>query len=431
MSETDNLSSLISALEKTREALRPYRDAVSITKRAVEALGDSFSLLVKPEIYDAIKNCTPSFPTGMAKALEPLAYTAASIVDTSWMRMDNQWLVSRELLTGIDTASVSGMTGAFAALCRIEQELSRMSGMPDTMLSVASQVASMYEAIKPFLPLEGIFASAQLIDDYCSFAIQQYGRIQKAADQTEIAWRLGVLDAASKYVDRQASWTISIENQLKDEIIAGSDEERQLIDESAVLLIPTHIGYTRRENIHKTPAEGLETSAIVTITEKGKKLIDGIIKINQLQIDNGKERIFGLSETVVIGMMSIGTVVCTCEDQFGKIIDALYFIFYENLEHIKELIGDGDKTKGDTLIRVEDTYQCIFHVKTLRSDLRHDLEHGSLKHRKKKQLSVGDCYRLYCGNRPLKERDFKKLQEKLYDKILALEEKMLTYQISN
>lgn len=113
--------------------------------------------------------------------------------------------------------------------------------------------------------------------------------------------------------------------------------------------------------------------------------------------------------------------MCVGDDQLGKIIDGLYFIFYENLEHIKIVIGKGDKAKGDTLVRNEAMYQCIFNVKTIRSDLRHDLDHGKENERKKKLKSVGECYKSYCGGRPLREKDFKKLQSRLYDEIIRLE----------
>ena len=38
---------------------------------------------------------------------------------------------------------------------------------------------------------------------------------------------------------------------------------------------------------------------------------------------------------------------------------------------------------------------------------------------------VGECYQKYCGNRPLKPKDFKHLQEKVYDNILKLEEALI------
>ena len=56
-------------------------------------------------------------------------------------------------------------------------------------------------------------------------------------------------------------------------------------------------------------------------------------------------------------------------NSFGDVIDGLYFIFYENLKHIKEVVTD-------EAVRNEDVYQCIFRVKDMRTDIRHDYEHG-------------------------------------------------------
>ena len=48
----------------------------------------------------------------------------------------------------------------------------------------------------------------------------------------------------------------------------------------------------------------------------------------------------------------------------------------------------------------------------------------------KKVKSVGDCYKKYCGNRPLKPKDFKKLKERLYDKVIELEEALIQVMVS-
>lgn len=79
-------------------------------------------------------------------------------------------------------------------------------------------------------------------------------------------------------------------------------------------------------DVDKTPSEGLEESLIVSITEKDKRISDGVLTINRLQLDDGSDRIFGLSETVVRGLMDLGNIVCQGDEYLGKIIDSLYFI---------------------------------------------------------------------------------------------------------
>lgn len=325
----------------------------------------------------------------------------------------------------LETLSIMERNNNFA-------EMLENSQFQDTLVNVASQVASITEIIQTTLPLNGMVAASQLLADYCDQASRQYEMIQQATEQDEINWRLDVLGLESKFIDRQTSWILDLTEKLpaENDLISEDSTEEQTEEiyeakPSAFMLIPTHIGYTRREDVRKTPAEALEDSSIVSITEKGKKVSESILTINQLMLDRGENRIFGFSESVVRGMLDFGLVVCTNIDEFGMIIDELYFAFYENLEHIKLLIGGGDKKKGDSIVRNDDIYQCIFDVKTIRSDLRHDLDHGTENDRRKKHNVVGNCYKQYCGSRPLRERDFKKIQEKLYDKILLLEDSLI------
>ena len=100
------------------------------------------------------------------------------------------------------------------------------------------------------------------------------------------------------------------------------------------------------------------------------------------------------------------------------------------MDKIKTLVGHGDEKIGDQMVRNGDIYQCIFDVKTIRNDLRHDLEHGKPNEVKKKLKNVGDCYKHYCGNRPLKPKDFTKLQERIYDKVIELEDALIQMIVS-
>lgn len=118
-------------------------------------------------------------------------------------------------------------------------------------------------------------------------------------------------------------------------------------------------------------------------------------------------------------------------NQLSSLVDDLYFVFYENIEHIKMIVGKGNQELGNQLVRKEEVYQCIFRVKAIRSDYRHDLEHGTDSDRKKKQKEIGDCYKHYCGHRPLKERDFRTIQEKLYEEFILLIDTLLSLQVSS
>ena len=79
--------------------------------------------------------------------------------------------------------------------------------------------------------------------------------------------------------------------------------------------------------------------------------------------------LFTYTNATMMAATNLGGTVCTNSGNFGIIIDGLYFFFYENLKHIKEIFSDD-------AVRNEDVFQCIFRVKDMRTDLRHDFEHG-------------------------------------------------------
>lgn len=424
----DSLAQSISGL------LAPYHELTG-AQDAIKALGASFEGMLKPEVYASASVMAATMaklapPIGnyqaIQAALEPFI-KATKTVDTTWLKNSSAWLVDKSALAGLDVSNLSGLSSAFSQLCTLEHETSLLAHIPETLPSAASQIASITAALDKEIPLgwkyDDLLSASTLISDYCSLATRQHELLQKANDSKEVSWRLGVLDAASKFVDRQVGWYLGFTDAIADEAIVYSEEDLGESESTAISLIPTHIGYTRR--VDKTPTEGLEESVIVSLTEKGKRIADNVLTINRLRLDTGEDRIFGLSETVVGGMLNLSTAVCSTEEQLGRIIDVLYFVFYENLKHIKLLIGRGDENKGDQMVRKEDIYQCIFDVKTIRSDLRHDLDHGKPNDVKKKLKSVGDCYKEYCGSRPLKPKDFKRLQERIYDKVIDLENALI------
>lgn len=453
----DDFSGFRSAFEEMNKLRQPYQDAMEVLQRnghfadmfenpLADRLGIMNSALTQGLVDDSLSNSISEMfapyheLSAIQSALDALGTSFSPLINTDifssmhlfedkmdWMKQESNWMVNKSLLADLDTLAISGMTGAFATLCRLEQETALIPTIPDSLISASSQIASVASVVKQNSVIDDFFSSTRILEDYCDLAIKQYRLINSVSDQEEVSWRLGMMDAVSKYVDRQVSWTVHIADDVAK---SGIDVDVEALEEpddyeSGIALIPTHIGYTKRADVDKTPSEGLEESVIVAITEKGKQISEGVLTINKLKLDDGADRVFGLSETVVKGLMDVGSIICINDDQLGKVIDGLYFIFYENIEHIKLLAGNGDKEKGDALVRNEEIYQCIFDVKTIRSDLRHDLDHGKDNERRKKLKSVGDCYKSYCGRRPLKEKDFKKLQNKLYDEILILENRLI------
>ena len=117
---------------------------------------------------------------------------------------------------------------------------------------------------------------------------------------------------------------------------------------------------------------------------------------------------------------TMGGTFCSTKDSFGDILDGLYKIFYENIEHIKEYVGD-------QAVRNKDVFQCIFRVKKMRNDFRHDLDHGSESDIERKELEIGESYAHYVGKPVItSSSEFQKAQDKLYDEFDELADYLMT-----
>jgi hypothetical protein len=253
-----------------------------------------------------------------------------------------------------------------------------------------------------------------MLEDLQTLAEQQHKLMQRAGEVSE--WRLGLLDCASRFVDRQVTWSEGFITEVQDKIDETDLENQSEKQSSPVSLLPQYLGYANRENVSLTTEEAFEKSVLVEITEKGKRIMDNIVRLNDLRADKGQKAIFKYTGKLVRVATNMGSLICRTEDDLGKLIDGIYMLFYENLEHIKAL-------DSDDAVRNEYVYQCIFRVKDIRTDLRHDYEHGKNSDIRKKRNEIFDCYRHYT-NKPVlqKQRDFVTLQRRLYDEILALED---------
>lgn len=410
---------------RLQELYRPFEEYQLL----MDTLGKN---LVKPSVYENISSALLTVTDRLAlidqqaaiknigTGLSVLTSATQLAVDTTWLHDESAWAVTKSALSTIDTAGLT--MSSLTKLALLEHETSLLdSPALQQITSAASQIASIQEAICPTPQI------TRLLDDFTRFASNQHLAIQKSiSDQAEVEWRLGAIDAASRFVDRQVKWTEAIAEEIPDGLNSGKIEEGSIDGlPSPVSQIGFHIGYSNRKNVAITPEEALGQSTLVEITEKGKKISENIVILNELMKDRGEEDVFKYTDKVAKGFITMSTMVCTSDAQMGSIIDALYFIFYENIERIKKMIGGGDKKIGNQIVRENDTYQCIFNVKTIRSDLRHDLDHGRDAEIKKKLMDVGDCYKHYCKQRPLKAKDYKMLQLGLYDEFLSLEEELI------
>lgn len=416
---------LLNAQEASIRALMgtPFVDLMRISRYT---MGNNLSSgLLKsnliPALTESHKLTVQTLET-IPSATEKLTSMGRALVDTTWMHEDASWIVEASKLGEISTEGIA--TSTLTELLSMEQQTSKM--LVDlgrsNLTSIAAQIASIGEACSHISDQwKEAVAPPSIINDLGNLAIRQHEEMQRVGTISE--WRLGILDAASRFVDRQVTWANDIVSGLQDEIEStgsvDNEEESYLDVKSPVALIPQHIGYTNRKNVARSPEEGLEKSSIVEITEKGKRIIENAVAINKLCANMEHDAMFKYTDRFVINTIRMSNTICSSEDTLGIIIDGLYMVFYENLERVK-------KVATDDAVRAEEVYQCIFRVKSIRTDLRHDYEHGSENQIKKKKKDIMECYRHYTNQLLLKNQsDFIMLQKRMYDEFIALEEHLI------
>lgn len=421
--KNEELARLIEAM------CEPYRSAQKwiddYNREAIERLQIALGSLFQPDKYT--QNIATAFQNSLIPTIEACKIDTdmngvgsalrffTSSVDTSWLHMESAWAVKTAELLKVET---DGLRPAeLTKLFSMEQETGRILGENGTLTSIAAQMASITSAYGNLEERwKNLVAPVSLLNDLQDIAFHQHHEIQKAG--TASKWRLSLLDGSSRFVDRQVTWTSDFVSGVQDKVIDDDyKEEKDTESTSALSLIPQYIGYTKRENEPTTLEQGLEKSSIVEVTEKGKRIIENIVKINELCARTGRDLLFKYTGKLVIASANLGNIFCSSNEKFGIMIDNFYTMFYENLEHIKSLVSDDS-------VRKDETYQCIFRVKDMRTDLRHDFEHGGNINKKRRDIS--ECYKHYTGKPMLiHQKDYVTLQIRMYDEFLILEDHLI------
>lgn len=258
--------------------------------------------------------------------------------------------------------------------------------------------------------------------------------LQRIAEQTHksiidagalSSWQIGVLDNASFMVDRQIDWSSHFfTSVLEDDNTAEIDEVEVFTPQINIIeSLPEELEVEKSRNEDITAGEALLKTMSFTISERGKRLAEMIVNINKLCRIKKLPPIFKYTDATFLASSTLSGTICTNGDSFGNVIDSLYFVFYENIEHIIEYVTD-------YAVRNEDVYQCIFRVKDMRTDLRHDYEHG--KNINKKISDIAESYSHYTGKMLLTSRDdYITVQEGLYDEFYMLTGHLLKIVESN
>lgn len=369
--------------QKLHDIYAPLENVLGNIPAIENIMGTHFQELMQPSLY--LPNTSGSYET--VGSLASVIPNTIPIIDTSWIQQINPWMTNISHLATIDTSVLAGIDTTFSKLVNLEKETSALELITSHSLEITSTAAQLASIAKS---LSGIadqwremIAPVQLLDSYSNFALRQHRLIQKAAsanDDRSVTWRLNLLDATSKFVDRQITWASEFTADIQEDIDVG--ESHDFPGSLDIAAIPQYIGYTKHAD--KEIDEALVESAITAITEKGKLIAWKARFIQKLCKTNKRGQLFGDAELYVDSYMVLAGTFCKDKYSFESVIDALYNMFCEQCEAISAFVDLNN-------------FDCIECVKTLKSE----------------------------KNYPERQKEISNLQNVLYDRFLKLEDAII------
>jgi hypothetical protein len=294
-----------------------------------------------------------------------------------------------------------------------DKGIAKITSVATQISSITGVLASQTDYVKELIAPKTMLTDLQTIAMQAHKAIEVTGRLS--------AWQLGVIDTASLMVDRQVNWASKICSAEFSVTPLPKIEDVVEVKPrvNVIALLPEDFKREKEKKEDITPEEALAKSPAFRISEKGKRIIDKVVAINRICERKGHDKLFKYTGATMRAAAAIGGTVCQTEETFGGIIDDFYEVFYENIEHIKAIVTD-------EVVRNEDVYQCIFRVKHMRTDIRHDYEHGKEKEIRNKDMAIGNSYKHYAGKPVLiTSSDYLTTQDKLYDEFDELADHLL------
>lgn len=193
--------------------------------------------------------------------------------------------------------------------------------------SVSAQLASLQQ-VGLMDAWKRAIVPSELLLGLNDFAVKQYERIQKEKDDKSIAWRLGLIDSASKFVDAQITWGFALAVELARETLEVEIAVPDFSD------FPIIFGHVKRDN--KDVEEAFDESQLVEITGLGKLIIQKGRAVNDFCKARHQAVIFSESDLVNWAMTLLGTF-CMDVENLNDVLDTLSKMF--NRKSIIDLVG--------------------------------------------------------------------------------------------
>jgi hypothetical protein len=180
-----------------------------------------------------------------------------------------------------------------------------------------------------------------------------------------------------------------------------------------------HLGYVYNRKTKIEPSEAFNKALPTKIARLGYALVLLIIDINQFSERGEKREIFKPTTKNMKACAELPTLIADDEDTFGKVTDALYFLLYEGSGYAERLLNIVD----------EEVLEPMWWLKKLRSDFRHDVDHGKQSKIQSTLKKTGDTYKRLIGCvRPKHNRDWGAAQLALYENLFCMLNKIYEMQ---
>lgn len=293
----------------------------------------------------------------------------------------------------------------FSGLSVIENEtiaVLKASNISASMPIVSLQLAKAFEPITLMSDtlkskVDDALVRLPILGNYSTLVRGQYKSIQK--DVKNSSKRLKVIELATDMLQEQILDTCEQIEKEEYSFDESKSEENLLRDNKTTLeYIPIYLGYAMREGSAYDLDEEFEKSMLYKILTLGKNVVKKIEYINDLYLNNGEREFFKPTNKSLSAVLCLSTAFSTDETTFGNVIDSLYKLLYE---------GNGGQNLRVTNLLSDEECGTLWDIKSLRTDFRHDTDHGKEKDFLKKKKEIGRIYKTLCGKeKPLKHKEW-------------------------
>ena len=240
------------------------------------------------------------------------------------------------------------------------------------------------------------------IQAFQSFAKRQLRRA--VIDEPNVfSRRMAVTDLAGDLLETaQSSWEM-----LGQQATAVPDNCPPVMVKPAIYShLNQELSYLYRKDVKADPHSAYHRSTASRVATLGGEIVELIYNINQSRMSSANAHIFKPTNRALRAIYQLTNSVSRNEQSFGDVVDALYILIYEgsgSASRLTDLMTDAELT-------------TVWWIKTLRTSMRHDVDHGDERKSRKKHSEIGEVYYALVGQmRPKLAADWSAAQVVLYE----------------